>query len=407
MARKPKSAVENEKKGISSTTKKTKTNSAKNTTQSSVIKTLKKIWEKFGVSFKDGAQKLQNCGAAFVWYTVALFIIMGVAAVAIFLGINKGYERVMVPDVVGTNLIRAQLILQEKELYPRLQMRYSDVPGQAGQIISQSPKKGAVVKAQSRVTLVVSRGVVFDHVGNYVGTNLDALKTTLDALYAGAEIPSLTIANPIFKQDGSLPGTILQQDPPEGTPITQPIELKFIVSSGPQKMKVPVPDLTGKNINEVLATMSVTKLTFDFSAHIASGNEKPGTVVKQTTPGNKKEIGEYSHIHLEFAMPAVTEESDEVPQSIDISNKNEAEATDAALVRDTTNYVHGIFSTRIPEYPYAVPVKLDVIPQEGTRYGIATFNHIGGDLTIPYAVPHGSVLVLSVLEREVERTSIQ
>ena len=223
----------------------------------------------FGVSFKAGAEKLQETGAAFVWYTVALFVIMGITAVAIFLGVNKGYERQVVPDVVGTNLYRAQLILQEKELYPRLQMRYSDVPGQVGQIISQSPKKGSIVKAQSRVTLVVSRGVVFDHVGNYVGTNLDALKNTLDALYAGAEIPSLTIANPIFKQDAALPGTILEQDPPEGTPITQPIELKFIVSSGPQKMKVEIPDFTGKNVTEVLAAMSQTRLTFDFTQHIA------------------------------------------------------------------------------------------------------------------------------------------
>lgn len=363
----------------------------------------------FGVSFKAGAEKLQDCGAAFVWYTVALFVIMGVTAVAIFLGVNKGYERVMVPDVVGTNLVRAQLILQDKELYPRLQMRYSDVPGQAGQVISQSPKKGAVVKAQSRVTLVVSRGVVFDHVGNYVGTNLDALKNTLDALYAGAEIPSLTIANPIFKQDSAPAGTILEQDPPEGTAITQPIELKFIVSSGPQKMKVEIPDLTGKNVTEVLAAMSQTRLTFDFTQHIASGSEVPGTVVKQTNPSNKKEVGEYAHVQLEFAMPAVTEEveSEEGAKAPDQNGMNEAEAAEAGLVRDTTNYVHGILTTKIPEYPYAVPVKLDVIPQEGARYGIATFNHVGGDLTIPYAVPHGSVLVLSVLEREVERTSIQ
>ena len=362
----------------------------------------------FGVSFKAGAEKLQETGAAFVWYTVALFVIMGITAVAIFLGVNKGYERQVVPDVVGTNLYRAQLILQEKELYPRLQMRYSDVPGQVGQIISQSPKKGSIVKAQSRVTLVVSRGVVFDHVGNYVGTNLDALKNTLDALYAGAEIPSLTIANPIFKQDAALPGTILEQDPPEGTPITQPIELKFIVSSGPQKMKVEIPDFTGKNVTEVLAAMSQTRLTFDFTQHIASENEVPGTVVKQVNPSNKKEVGEYAHVQLEFAMPAVTEDDEENGEvKPDQNGLNEAEATEAGLVRNTANYVHGILTTKIPEYPYAVPVKLDVIPQEGSRYGIATFNHVGGNLTIPYAVPHGSVLVLSVLEREVERRAIQ
>ena len=372
-------------------------------------KSFKESIKDFGISITNTKETMEQTGAAFIWYTVALFIIMGIACVAVFLAANKGEERVLVPDVVGSNIIRAELILQDKELYPRLQMRYSDVPGQAGQIISQSPKAGAVVKASSRVTLVVSRGVVFDHVGNYVGTNLDALKSTLDALYAGAEIPSITIAAPIFKQDSAPIGTILEQEPAEGTPITQPVALKLVVSSGPQKAMVSIPDFTGKTVTEVLALMPTTKLTFEFTQHVATASEKPGTVVKQTNPSNKKEVAEYAKVQLEFAMPQVTDATEESSETRvnDITNKTEDEATEAGLVRDTTNYVHGIFSTTIPEYPYAVPVKLDVIPQEGSRYGIATFNHIGGALTIPYAVPHGSVLVLSVLDREVERESVQ
>lgn len=372
-------------------------------------KSLKEIFQNIGFSITNTKEVMQQCGSAFVWYTIALFLIMGIVCVAVFLGANKGYERVLVPDVVGSNIIRAQLLLQEKELYPRLQMRYSDTPGQAGQVISQTPKPGAVVKASSRVTLVVSRGIVFDYVGNYVGTNLDALKTTLDALYAGAEIPSIKIAAPIFKQDSSLPGTILEQDPPEGTAITQPIELKLVVSSGLQKPVVEVPDFVGKTVAEILSLMSTTKLTFDFTQHIATESEVAGTVVKQVNPNHKQSVSEYSHIKLEFAMPQITEETetDGIPKVHDITNRTESETVEDSLVRDTTNYVHGIYSTMIPEYPYAVPVKLDVIPQEGSRYGIATFNHVGGALTVPYAVPHGSVLVLSVLDREVERVSVQ
>lgn len=347
----------------------------------------------FGFSIKNTKITMQQCGAAFVWYTIALIIMMGIICVAVFLGVNKGSELVLVPDVVGSNIMRAQLLLQERELYPRLQMRYSDTPGQAGQVISQSPAAGSVVKASSRVTLVVSRGIVFDYVGNYVGTNLDALKTTLDALYAGAEIPSVTIAPPIFKQDASLPGTILEQDPPEGTPITQPVELHFVVSSGSQKSLVQIPDTVGKTVAEMQALMTSSKLIFDFTQHVATGSEVPGTVVKQVNPGNKTNTSEYSRVQIEFAMPQVVAES----------ASDEAEFDDT----DEDNYVHGIFSAVIPEYPYAVPVKLDAIPQEGSRYGVVSFNHTGGSCSIPYAVPHGSVLVLNVLNREVERVGVQ
>lgn len=373
-------------------------------------KSFKEFISEIGVSFKNTREIMQSCGPAFIVYTIALCLLMGFFTVIIFIFANKGYEHVVVPDVVGKNIYQAQLVLQDYELYPRLQMRYSDTPGQAGQIISQSPKKGTVVKASSRVTLVVSRGIVFDHVKNYVGTNLDALKTTLDALYAGSEVPSLKIGTPIFKIDGAPAGTILEQEPAEGTPITQPIELKLIVSSGPQKATVSVPDLNGKTIKEVLAIMANTKLTFDFTQHVATADEKAGTVVKQTVKGkaNKSEVAEYSHVQIEFAMPQVTAQDDSSSnKTTNISNKTEDEAAEDYANRDTTGYVHGIFTTAIPEYPYAVPVKLDVIPQEGSRYGFASFSHVGGNLTVPYAVPHGAVIVLSVLDREVERVSVQ
>ena len=370
-----------------------------------------KIGEKIkniGGAITETKESMQQFGGAFVFYAISLVVIMGIFAVIAFIVFNKGYERQIVPDVTGKNILDAQLILQEKELYPRLQMRYSDVPGQSGMIISQSPKPGSVVKASSRITLVVSRGIVFDHVKNYVGSNLDAVKTTIDALYAGTEIPSLKIANPIFKQDEAPAGTILEQEPSEGTPITQPVTLKFIVSSGPEKAKVSVPDFTGKTIAEVLTLLSETKLTVDFTQHIASGSETPGTVVRQSVHGNKKEVAEYSRIILEFAMPepkAATEA--EMIAAADNEKKTEGDAAEDAAKRDTTNYVHGIFSTTIPEYPYAVPVKLDVIPQEGSRYSFASFSHIGGNFSVPFAAPHGSVLVLSVLDREVERSSVQ
>jgi beta-lactam-binding protein with PASTA domain len=41
--------------------------------------------------------------------------------------------------------------------------------------LEQSPEAGAIVKGYSRVSLVVSRGVVVDTVGNYVGMNIDDL----------------------------------------------------------------------------------------------------------------------------------------------------------------------------------------------------------------------------------------
>ena len=362
--------------------------------------------KKSGFSFTEMEEKLQQSTPAFILYTIAVFILMGIACIAVFTYMNKGYEEVLVPNVVGKNLTKALLEMQEKELYPRLQLRYSEMPGEAGQVLSQDPKSGTIVKAGRRVTLVVSRGVMVDHVGNYVGMNLDTLKTTLDTLYGGSDMPSLYIENPVFKIDDAPVGTILEQDPPEGTPISQPVALSLVVSRGPSKPVVKVPELKGKAIADVLSEIGKINLIFDFTGHVAEAGEIPGTVssVQEFESG---EVPEYSHVAVDFAFaPIGTEFSGDTVVENKNKGKTENEIAES-MKKNTDGFSQGIFSTEIAKYPFAVPVKLDAIPQEGGSYTVAAFNHVGGKITVPYAVPHGTVLVFSVINHEKERLTIQ
>ena len=359
-----------------------------------------------GISLNEMEADLQKNSPAFVAYAVAVFVLMFGTALAVFFFANKGYEQVLVPDVTGKSLTRALLEMQEKELYPKLQLRYSDLPGQAGQVLSQNPRAGSIVKAGRRVTLVVSRGVIIDHIGNYVGTNLDALKNKLDALYGGVETPQITIANPVFKMDAAPIGTILEQEPPEGTPITQPVELQLIVSSGPTPPRVSVQNYIGKTIAEILEGMGTTPLLFEFTSHVAKDGETPGTVVSQSEPENSQ-VGEYSKIALEFALPELnTAFSGDTIVDADIKGRTEDEVAGAKKI-DSSKLTNGIFSAKVSRYPLAVPVKLEAFPPEGASYTIASFNHIGGEITVPYAVPHGTTLALSVLDQEKERLTVQ
>lgn len=360
--------------------------------------------KKFGVSFNEMQGTLQNNMRAFVLYTILAFVLMGITAIAIFFAANRGEEQVLVPDVTGKTLARALLEMQDRELYPKLQLRYSDMPGEAGQVLSQSPKAGSIAKAGRRITLVVSRGIVIDHVGNFVGTNLDMLKAKLDALYGGVDTPLLTIGTPVFKIDQSPVGTILEQDPPEGTVINQPVELKFIISAGPEKPIVRLPDFTGNTIAQVLNEMGKVNLLFDFKSHIAEDSEKPGTVVSQSIQANSA-VDEFSHVTLDIAMPALDAvfSGDTV---VDIRGRTEDEVA-GMNVGGMKNSSHGIFTTKISRYPIAVPVKLDALPPEGAPYTLVSFNHIGGEITVPYSVPHGTTLVLTVINQEKERQTVQ
>ena len=69
--------------------------------------------------------------------------------------------------------------------------------------------------------------------------------------------------------------------------------------------------------------------------------------------------------------------------------------------------ISGIFQEKLPDYPYPVPMKLDAYPAEGTSYTIVSFNHPGGNLTIPYEVPRGTTLVLSVADKVEARKLVE
>ena len=84
-------------------------------------------------SVKDGTKEfLEN----FVKYgktsviTVILSLVIALSAcLAVFFASVQGAEKVLVPDVVGESLTDALLKMQAKELYPKIQLKYSDSPG--------------------------------------------------------------------------------------------------------------------------------------------------------------------------------------------------------------------------------------------------------------------------------------
>lgn len=322
------------------------------------------------VNFSEGYEKLQSNIPALVITCVSAFIVMMMVCCAVFFTNIKGAEKVLVPNVIGKKWDEALLEMQTKELYPKINLRYSNVPGDEGLILEQSPKPGAIVKGYSRVTLVISRGVVIDSVGNYIGKNISEVQMSLQTMFAGQTRPLINLATPKYIPDASEAGTILEQDPPEGSKISEPVTVQLVVSRGPNYENTRRPYVIGQSINDLLQTIARTKIVFDITSHAATDEEKPGTVVSQQQFEDEY-VPNYTRATVEMAMPAST----------------------------TDDNVYGIFQEKLTDYPYPVPMKLDAYPAEGTSYTIVSFNHPGGNLTIPYCVTHGTTLVLTVADK--------
>jgi beta-lactam-binding protein with PASTA domain len=312
-----------------------------------------------------------------------LGVIVFVAAIATisFFAMLRGAEQTMVPDIQGKDLIEALLELQQKELYPRIDLRYSDSAADRGRILEQNPRAGSIVKAGRRIRLVVSQGMLLSVVENYVGRDVNDVRIELQALFASNPQPLLTLKEPFLYQYSSKPaGTILEQKPAPGVSIFSPLDLEFVVSRGMEDKAVEMPALLGLSVSAAMERIGKAGIRFNFSTSLVQGRGSAETVIAQSPAAGVRMEGDTVAEIMVAAPP--------------MDNLDE-------------NEVFNLFKYKLPDNPYPLPTTLEAILPDGERRPLAALNHAGGDFSLPYRLPSGSVLVLSVLNREMYRETVQ
>jgi len=315
----------------------------------------------------------------FVFSVIGLVIFVGIIAVSVFFIAVHGEERTMVPDIVGKELTVALLELQVKELYPRIQLRYSETSRNKGLILEQDPRPGTIVKAGRRIRLVVSQGVVMNRVENYITRHIDEVRMDLNTINATAGgLPLLTIREPVmYIYSPENPGTILEQKPEYNTEISGPLTLEFVVSRGRENQVTIVPQLTG-SLSAALEAISSSGVNFHFTSRARTGDERGEVVVSQNP---------------------------EAGVSIRLNNPVQLVVTAPERLSDNERF--GIFNYTIPQNPYPLAVRLEAILPGGERQRLFTANYMGGEFTVPYKLPVDSILVLSMLNRELYRETVE
>jgi beta-lactam-binding protein with PASTA domain len=326
----------------------------------------------------------------FISMALGLLVFVGLIAISIFFIAVRGAEQTMVPDVRGKEITEALLELQVKELYPRIQLRYSQSSLDRGLILEQEPRAGTIVKAGRRVRLVVSQGVIINSVENYIGRDIDEVRMDLQALFASGgaagfsasgsspALPLISVKEPfIYEYSPEAPGTILQQSPEGGTEISGPLTLEFVVSRGLENAMLTVPQLAGLSITDALEQISRSGVDFVFSVRPPREREKGEVVVFQEPPGNS-------------AIPANT------ILQVTVTSPAELESGE----------VFKLFQYTMPKNPYPLSVRLDALLISGERRRIITVEYPGGTFTVPYRLPLGTTLVLSMLNREIYRETV-
>jgi beta-lactam-binding protein with PASTA domain len=320
----------------------------------------------------------------FLSMAAGILVLMGIIAVSVFFIGVRGAEQTMVPEVQGSDLTAALLELQAKELYPRISLRFSQSSADRGHILEQSPRAGTIVRAGRRINVVVSQGAMINTVENYLGRNLDdvrmGLQTTVSAMaaLAGGGAQLVTLREPIMYEFSSEPaGTILQQSPEPGTPISSLTVLELVVSQGSENVFFNLPELMGLRLEDALEQVGRTGIDFEFFLREARNREVPGTVVNQEPPGGSL-ISANTRVNITVASPSSLSE----------------------------NEVFGLFVYEMARNPYPLSIRLESIQPSGERQRLLSVQYAGGRLAVPYRQRPGSELVLYMLNREINRQTV-
>lgn len=310
-----------------------------------------------------------------LYVVIAVFTLMFFSFSITFFLTIRGEEKTTVPDMEGMELVYALVDLQEKELYPRVQVRFSDDPMTKGTIIKQDPPAGSIVKAGRRVTITVSKGAVVDKVGDYIGMDLNDVKVDFQIQFTTYK-PNLVIKEPvIYEYDSTPAGTIIAQKPEPGTQISGLTEVEFIVSRGEPGEQMVVGDYLSLPWGEVVKRLSRANIPFLFTIDAeAEGN---GTIIEQEPAANES-VDTGSMLNFTIAPPEETAEG----------------------------MVFGLFDYSVPEYPVFVDMKFESISPSRERKTIFETKHPGGKISIPYKVAVDTELILSILDKEVIRYKV-
>jgi len=307
----------------------------------------------------------------------AFLVMMFFFTVFFFLAV-RGAEKTVIPDIVEKDLVEALVMLQERELYPRVQVKYTGDPSDKGMVIDQDPEPGLYVKAGRRVIVTVSKGAIVDNVEDYVGKNLTDVRSRLASLFSTFK-PLLVIREPVtYVYDDSDPGTVLSQTPAAGTPLGDPEDLILIVSRGALDKPVRTMNWDDYSVDNAMRSLARIPLPFIFVEDDSVPPRGTAARVFSQSPPPDVEVGLDQTITLKYSRPESWPEG----------------------------FRYGLFDYTLPEYP--VPVLLEVIIREPGTDDRKLFSmpHSGGRISFPYVVPVGTGIVVMVNGKEITREDI-
>ena len=207
----------------------------------------------------------------------ALFAVSVISATVTINLASRG-RAVTIPDLKGMEIVPAIELLEEDELSLKISGKQYDELLPAGVILSHHPPAGSTVRKGRDVEAVISRGpkrvIIPDVRGDFF------LRAQSILLENGLKIGNVSnIPSRRWARD-----TIISQTPLPPSRLDRNTTVDLLVSSGPPRMVLVMPDFIGRSLSDSVHTVQDAGMEIRQVKYQDYPGIKPGTVVDQRPP---------------------------------------------------------------------------------------------------------------------------
>lgn len=175
-------------------------------------------------------------------------------------------EGLLVPRLIGMTKDEATSALDALGLLPRFAEEPSDL-FPAGQVVNQTPEQDTPIEKGSYVDVVISSGQEGFTLPDVYGKPKNEADTALVD-------KGLVVTEHPYEYSDTVPvDSVIRTDPARGSTVKKGDNIKVILSRGPEKQMVKVPDLTNMTEREAIdklnsAGLKKGKITFSYSERV-------------------------------------------------------------------------------------------------------------------------------------------
>jgi len=217
--------------------------------------------------------------------TLALIIILGALTGFIVVRLTVTREGVIVPDLIGKDLVAALEIANKQGLSLKVADRAFSTSAPSNHIISQDPRPGSWLRPEAIMRVVVSKGMGELAIPAVQGVPWREAKSTLERY--GLRVAEIYRVH----SDRVAHDTVMAQSPPAPAKIMKGGTVTLLISDGPSPVSYVMPDLRGQPqyiANEIAASIG---LRVERVRYIDRPEAPAGSVVVQQPPPGQRVMG--------------------------------------------------------------------------------------------------------------------